>query len=67
MLPISKSFFIAKHSNPSDDIIGDTMQIGFDMFIASPVDYENAKNALSIYYFMQKRKEESNYLNRVDV
>lgn len=66
-LPRISSFFIAKHSNPCEDIIGDIMQMGFDMLIISPLDYENAKNALSIYYFIHKCKNESNYLNHVHV
>jgi hypothetical protein len=56
MLPRTSAFFIAKHSNPSEDIIGDNMQMGFDMFVISPLDYDTLKNALSIYYFIEKCK-----------
>ena len=49
--------FIAKHHEPSEDIIHKYIELGFDMFIIPPMDRENIDNMLLIYSLITKYKE----------
>lgn len=49
--------FIAKHHQPSEDIIHKFISLGFDMFIIPPFDRDNIEYMLLVYSLINKYKE----------